>query len=183
MASVLRDQILPFRRDEEGRSVPSPTFPLGTWFCHHGFSGLISVRGSPASRLWFSSACSSPALLTPARGPGCTPRGQSGAPSAGARSPDSCPQPRVAPVAQAALAGHSSTPRPDPIPAVSAPVSGRLEVGLSPCALREVMSRGPGPGPEPRLVVKPRGDAAAGGSARARTAPQDRLSCQRRAGA
>lgn len=87
------------------------------------------------------------------------------------------PSPRVAPVPRAVLAGHPSTPRPASVPAVSAPSSQGLRVGTSPCALGEAMSRGPGPGPEPRLVAEPREKAPAlpgrpGSVARSAQAPR-----------
>lgn len=104
------------------------------------------------------------------------------------RSSDSCPLPtprRAAPAPRAVPEGRSSAPPPASVPVFSAPPSQRLEVGPSPCALRRAMSRGPGPGPEPRLVAQLREDAAMAAGPTAGSAGQGRIgrpAARRRAG-
>lgn len=93
------------------------------------------------------------------------------------------PAPRAAFAPQAVLASHSSAPRPASVPAFSVLPSQRLEVRPSPCALREAMSRGPGLGPELRLVAEPPEDAAVAAGPTARSAGQAPLGRPRCAGA
>lgn len=114
-------------------------------FCHHGSSGLLSVPGPPI----LGSLSLQPFPLPPSR----SRPAALGAPQAARRAPLALGP--VPPTAVPSSSGRPrrppSTPQPASIPAVSAPSSQRLEVGTSPCALREAMSRGPGPRPEPRL--------------------------------
>lgn len=156
------DPVLLSRCDEVGRgALARPVLPTGGAGLQPGFLRSPQHPLTPNSRISSTSDVTRVFRLFLSR----TSRGRPGSPGPLLRqlSPDH----KAAPVPQAVLAGRFPAPRPASVPAFPAPPSQRLEVGPSSCALRTAMSRGPGPGPEPRLAAEPTEDetAAAGSSA------------------
>lgn len=172
------------RGDEAGRGCAAPSFhasqpPGRLWSPQHPLTPQFRAPLFPFGR----NAGPSAFLLPPSR-----PRHTVlGAPCAAVSGPAAC-GPLGRPFSRAAAPYPSGCPcpsgrphrpllsaRPPSVPAFSAPPSQRLEVGPSPCKFRRAMSRGPGLGPEPRLVAEPKEDAAAASGPSAGSAGEDRL--------